>query len=276
MGLLEALVLGLVQGLTEFLPISSTAHVRLIPVAMGWSDPGAPFTAVIQLGTLLAVLIYFWADLVRASRGWWRGVRGEPSEESRMGWAILIGTIPIVVLGMVLKDSIEGSWRSLQVIAWSLILMGIVMLLAERLGKKLRARSDITPRDGLFIGLWQALSLVPGASRSGSTISGALFAGFEREAAARISFLLSVPAIFGAAVFSLMEHADVFSGPMLWPAVVANVAAFGSGYAAIAFLIKFLQTRSMNVFVAYRVALGVIILALLQTGALAPLQGLSP
>lgn len=277
MGLIEALILGIVQGLTEFLPISSTAHIRILPALLGWPDPGAAFTAVIQIGTLLAVLIYFRRDLAAAFSGWARSLwsrqsRGTP--ESRMGWAILVGTLPIVVFGFGFKHQIETGLRSLYVIAWALIGMGVVLWLAERIGNRRRSLESVSPKDGLWVGLWQAIALIPGASRSGSTIAGALFGGFDRATAARFSFLLSVPAIFAAAVLSLKEHASSLMGEQLPAVIVANLAAFVSGYWSIAFLIRFLQTRSITIFVLYRVILGIVILALLANGVLDPLEGL--
>ena len=276
MGLIEALILGLVQGLTEFLPISSTAHVRILPALLGWPDPGAAFTAVIQLGTLLAVLIFFRTDLWRAAKGWVLSF-GDPearaTPEARMGWAIFFGTIPIVVFGLLFKNQIETSLRSLNVIAWALVGMGLLLLLAERIPNRRRGIETVRIRDGLLVGIWQALALIPGASRSGSTITGALLAGFDRSTAARFSFLLSVPAIAAAAVLSLKEHREVLMGPQLPAVLVANVAAFVSGYAAIAFLIRFLQTRSVLVFVVYRVLLGLVILILLAQGVLHPYEG---
>ncbi|MBX3117736.1 MAG: undecaprenyl-diphosphate phosphatase [Fimbriimonadaceae bacterium] len=277
MGIIEAIILGIVQGLTEFLPISSTAHVRIVPAIFGWDDPGAAFTAVIQLGTLIAVLIYFRKDLIDAVVGWVKSIV-DPGRrntyESRMGWAIFIGTIPIVIFGTLFKHRIENDLRSLHVIASSLIGMGLLLLLAERVGTKQRDVGRVTVGDGLLVGLFQAIALIPGASRSGSTITGGLFAGFDRASAARFSFLLSVPSVFAAAIFSLKEHAHAFQGDLLVPAIVANIAALISGYAAIAFLISYLQKHGTVVFVVYRVLLGLVLFGLLFTGVLSPDQGL--
>lgn len=278
MGLVEAVVLGIVQGLTEFLPISSTAHIRIVPSLVGWPDPGAAFTAVIQLGTIVAVIAYFWSDLCRFFTGWLAGMwdRGRRSSlEWRMGWAIVVGTVPIAIFGLLFKDSIEGSLRSLYVIAFALISLGLLMMVAEIVGRRKRPLDDVRLRDGLWVGFWQALALIPGASRSGTTITGGLFAGLDRPTAARFSFLLSVPSIVLAALFNLAEHKDLFltgEAALLTPAIVASFAALVSGYASIAFLLRFLQKHGTWVFVAYRVLLGGLILVLLVTGRLEPLD----
>ncbi|MCW5942608.1 MAG: undecaprenyl-diphosphate phosphatase [Fimbriimonadaceae bacterium] len=278
MGIVEAVLIGIVQGLTEFLPISSTAHVRIVPALFGWADPGAAFTAVIQLGTLLAVLIFFWKDLARILVAWLRGLAGGAAakeQDAKLGWGIFIGTLPIVVLGLMFKNRIENEWRSLQIIAWTLIGLGLLMALAEKVGARKRGMERVTVWDGLLIGFWQALALVPGASRSGSTITGGLFSGLDRSTAARFSFLLSVPSILAAAVLALKEHKDVLLGPERTPVLVATLAAFVSGYWAIGFLLKFLQRHSVYAFTVYRVALGLLLLGLLQSGRLSPMTGIS-
>lgn len=278
MGIVEAVLIGIVQGLTEFLPISSTAHVRIVPALCGWPDPGAAFTAVIQLGTLLAVLIYFWKDLARIFTAWLRGLAGGAAAkelDAKLGWGIFIGTLPIVVLGLLFKTRIENEWRSLQIIAWTLIGLGLLMAVAERVGSRKRGMDRLTVWDGLIVGFWQALALVPGASRSGSTITGGLFAGLDRATAARFSFLLSVPSILAAAVLALKEHKDVLLGPERMPVVVATLAAFVSGYWAIGFLLKFLQRHPVYAFTVYRVALGLLLLGLLQSGKLSPMTGIA-
>jgi undecaprenyl-diphosphatase len=273
---MQAIVMGLVQGLTEFLPVSSTAHLRLLPALAGWDDPGAAFTAAIQLGTLLAVLVYFRNELLHAFRGWWGHVTGKKkkSPEARMGWAILLGTVPIVVFGILLKSRIENEWRSLTIVASSLILVGLVLLAAEMLSRRVREERDVQPLDGLWVGLWQALALIPGMSRSGSSIAGALFLGFDRPAAARFSFLLSVPSVFGAGIYSIYKHRQEMLGDLLTPVIVANVVSFVVGYASIAFLIKLLQRHGTFVFIVYRVLLGVLILALLAGHVVSPFAGM--
>ena len=276
MDLIQAIVLGIVQGLTEFLPISSTAHLRILPALLGWKDPGSAFTAVIQLGTLIAVLIYFREDLGKAIVGWFKGFKGgdeAKSIDAKMGWAIFIGTLPILVLALIFQKKIETQLRSLQIIGWSLIGMAILLFIAEQVGQRKKKLKDVMPQDGLRVGLWQCIALIPGASRSGSTITGGLFDGFDRATAARFSFLLSVPSVFAAAVFELVKYRHDFEGSLLVPSIVANVFSFIVGYWSIGFLIKFLQTKSVRVFVGYRLVLGILILALIQTGRLNPMAG---
>jgi undecaprenyl-diphosphatase len=276
-GLIEAIVYGLLQGLTEFLPISSTAHIRIAPALLGWQDPGAAFTAVIQLGTVLAVLIYFAKDLGNALMCWARSLAGQNREsvDAKMGWAIFFGTIPIVVLGILGQSAIKGSLRSLWVVAASLILMGILMAVAEKTAKKTRGIDTVRPTDGWVVGLWQAIALIPGMSRSGSSITGALFSGFDRPTAARFSFLLSVPSVVAAGLKELYdERHNLLTGSMLTPTIVATAVSFVVGYASIAFLMKFLQKHGILPFVAYRIALGLILIALLASGTLDPMAGI--
>ncbi|GIV01437.1 MAG: undecaprenyl-diphosphatase 2 [Fimbriimonadales bacterium] len=272
---LEAIVLGVLQGLTEFIPVSSTAHLRIAPALFGWEDPGAGFTAVIQLGTLLAVFVYFWADLVRTTKGLSAAIlRKERSPEASLGWAVLVGSMPIIIAGLALKDAIEGPFRSLWVIAASLIGVALVMGLAEVLRPHRREMQEVTWRDGLVVGLFQALALVPGVSRSGSTISGALFLGFRRDVAARFSFLLSVPAIFLAGMYELWSARASLAEQGIGNVLLATVAAFLTGYASIEFLIRFLRTRSTLPFILYRIALALFLIYLLTRGVLSPMQGI--
>lgn len=277
MDLIQAVVYGLVQGLTEFLPISSTAHIRIVPALAGWQDPGAGFTAVIQLGTVLAVLIYFARDLGKALVGWAGTLTGKDrnAPEGRMGWAIFLGTIPIVVMGLLGQKWIKGELRSLWVIAATLIIMGILMAVAERVATKHRLFASVQAKDGLVVGMWQALALIPGMSRSGSTITGALFAGFDRATAARFSFLLSVPSILAAGLKELWdERHNLLSGDQLTTTIVATVVSFIVGYASIAFLMKFIQKHGIMPFVAYRILLGVVLIVLLMNGTLEPMTGI--
>lgn len=279
MGVVEAIVLGIVQGLTEFLPVSSTAHVRVLPALLNWDDPGAAFTAAIQIGTTVAVLIYFRKDLLSIALGWAKGLsnpEARKASEWKLGWGIVVGTLPIVVTGLLTKRWIENELRSLTVVAIALIGLGLLMGIAERVGGQAKTLDRLTVRDGLWVGLWQALAIVPGASRSGSTITGALFGGMERSAAARYSFLLSVPAIVAAAVFSLKEHAsELLTGSLLLPMLVANLFAFASGWLAIAALLKLIQTRGLWPFVVYRVVLGGILLVMIFSGRLHPFVGMA-
>jgi undecaprenyl-diphosphatase len=273
MSVLEAIVLGIVQGLTEFLPISSTGHLRIVPAFLGWDDPGAAFTAVTQLGTMFAVLIYFREDLLRIGRAWLRSVP-DPSLRSgldaRLGWYIVLGTIPIGIFGILFKDQIEDGARDLYVIGVALIVLGLVLLAAERVGTHDRKIEEVRTRDGFVVGLAQAMALVPGVSRSGATITAGLFLGLEREAAARFSFLLSVPAVVLA---GLLELGTIVSGEEghatgAGDLILATLCAFASGYAAIALLLRFLATHSTVVFVAYRVALGALVLVLVSAGVI--------
>jgi undecaprenyl-diphosphatase len=269
MNALQAIVLGLVQGLTEFLPISSSGHLRIVPAFFGWEDPGAAFTAVIQLGTMAAVLLYFRADLWRIATAWLRSLR-DPSLrgeiDARMGWYILLGTIPIGLLGLAFKDPIENQFRTLELIGTTLIVFGLVMLGAEAVSRRDRSLRDITARDGLLIGLAQALALVPGVSRSGATISAGLLLNFDRAAAARYSFLLSVPAVVLSGLFEL-RHAGEGNLP-IGATILATALAFVSGYASIALLLRYLERHSIVVFVAYRIVLGAFVIALAAAGTI--------
>ena len=266
---LEALLLGIVQGLTEFLPISSSGHLRIVPAFLGWEDPGAAFTAVIQLGTMAAVLIYFRGDLWRIAVAWLREFRRpfrQASSDAKLGWFILLGTIPISIFGLAFSDQIESGARDLYLIGSMLIGFSFVMLAAEAIGKRRRELDEMNAKDGIFIGFAQALALIPGVSRSGATISAGLLRNFDRTAAARYSFLLSVPAVVLSGLFELKEigHGDVGVGPT----IVATIAAFVSGYVAIAWLLRYLANHSLNVFVAYRIPLGILVIALAASGTI--------
>jgi undecaprenyl-diphosphatase len=268
---LQAIVLGIVQGLTEFLPISSTAHLRIVPAFLGWEDPGAAFTAVTQLGTMAAVLLYFRADLWRIGRTWLGSLRRpelRPELDARMGWYIGLGTIPIGVFGLLFADQIESGARDLYLIATALIVLGLVLLLAERVARRERPIEDIERRDGILIGLAQACALVPGVSRSGATITAGLFLGFDRASAARYSFLLSVPAVVVSGLFELRKIGEE-GGAGVVPTALATLLAFVVGYASIAFLLRWLVRHSTAVFVAYRVVLGALVLALAGAAVIA-------
>jgi len=269
MNAFEAIVLGLVQGLTEFLPISSSGHLRIVPAFFGWNDPGAAVTAVIQLGTMAAVLLYFRADLWRIATAWLRSLRDRSVRgdlDARMGWYIILGTIPISVLGLAFKDPIETKFRNLELIGTTLIVFGLVMLAAEAASKRDRPLREINSRDGFLIGCAQALALVPGVSRSGATISAGLFLNFDRAAAARYSFLLSVPAVVLSGLFEL-RHAGEGNLPV-GATVLATLLAFVTGYLSIAFLLRYLARHSIAIFVVYRVLLGVLVIALAASGAI--------
>lgn len=281
----ESIILGLVQGLTEFLPISSSAHLRLTAAFAGWHDPGAAFTAITQIGTETAVIIYFRKDIGRIVSTWARSLfdrRLRSELDARMGWLVIVGSIPIGVLGLLFQDAINGPFRDLRLIATTLIVMGLVLGVADRLaarggpddqGGRHRAAPprktlrDLTTRDGLVYGVCQAMALIPGVSRSGATISGGLFLGYTREAAARYSFLLAIPAVLASGVFELKDVGG--DSHLSWgPTILATVIAFGVGYAVIAWFMRYISTKSFMPFVIYRVVLGIVLFALVATGVL--------
>ncbi|TWS19896.1 undecaprenyl-diphosphate phosphatase [Tsukamurella asaccharolytica] len=275
---LQAIVLGLVQGLTEFLPVSSSGHLRIVSELWFGDDAGASFTAVTQLGTELAVLIYFAKDIYRIVIAWFRGLfdQAQRGVDYRIGWYVIIGTIPIGVLGYLFKDEIRTAARNLYLVATMLIVFSIVIFAAEYVSSKVyanrqRSLEQVTARDGILMGLAQCLALIPGVSRSGATSSAGLFLGLTREAAVRFSFLLAIPAVTASGLFSLPDafapageglHA---SGPQL---LVATVIAFVVGYAAIAWLLSFVAKHSLNWFVGYRIVVGFLVLGLLWGGVI--------
>ena len=268
---IEAVFLGLLQGLTEFLPISSSAHLRIFPELFGWGDPGAAFTAVVQIGTELAVLLYFRKDIWRIATTWLKSLvhpeyRGQL--DARLGWYVIVGSIPIGILGVTYKDTIETEFRNLWLIGTTLIVLGVVLGIADRVGSRTREIKGIGMKHAVLLGLAQAMALIPGVSRSGATISMGLFLGMTREAATRIAFLLAIPAVVAAGIFEIPEisHGDNTYG---WgPTIVATVVAFIVGYAAIAWLLRYVSTRSYMPFVIYRIALGALTLGLLGAGVL--------
>ncbi|MFJ4471779.1 undecaprenyl-diphosphate phosphatase [Streptomyces sp. NPDC089424] len=318
----ESIILGLVQGLTEFLPISSSAHLRLVAAFSGWQDPGAAFTAITQIGTETAVLIYFRSDIARIVTAWCRSLTDRTlrqDQDARLGWMLIIGSIPIGVLGVTFKDQIEGPFRDLRLTATMLIVMGVVLGVADRLAARAERESlagaheagapgaheahdalltvsgapgapgtlnatsaapatprasgktlhDLTVRDGLIYGLCQALALIPGVSRSGATTSGGLFMGYTRAAAARYCFLLAIPAVLASGLFELKDATE--GGHVSWgPTALATLIAFAVGYAVIAWFMKFIETRSFMPFVHYRIALGLVIIALVTFGVISP------
>ncbi|MEV7414056.1 undecaprenyl-diphosphate phosphatase [Streptomyces sp. NPDC089919] len=282
----ESLILGLVQGLTEFLPISSSAHLRLTAAFAGWHDPGAAFTAITQIGTETAVLIYFRKDILRILTAWFRSLTDRSmraDHDAQMGWLVIVGSIPIGVLGITLKDQIEGPFRDLRLIATTLIVMGVVLGVADRLAARdeiggrhraVRVRktlTDLNVKDGLIFGVCQAMALIPGVSRSGATISGGLLMGYTREAAARYSFLLAIPAVLASGGYELKDAGE---GHVAWPQTIfATVIAFAVGYAVIAWFMKFITTKSFMPFVVYRIALGVILFVLVGADVLSPHAG---
>lgn len=283
MSFLEAAILGLIQGLTEFLPISSSAHLRIVGEFLpSATDPGATFTAITQLGTETAVIIYFWRDIVRIIGKWFRHFfvgsgahrdnpipKGDP--DVRLGWLIIIGTIPIVVVGFLAQEYIRSVFRSLWLVAIVLIVFGIILGIADRLGRKTRTIEEITYPHGLAIGVAQMLALVPGVSRSGATTTMGLALGYTREAAARFAFLLAIPAVFGSGLYELVHSFGEPEGHYGYAeTALATVIAFGVGLGVIAFLMRWLQTRSFLPFVIYRLVLGGALIVLLALGVLQP------
>ncbi len=276
MGWIEAVVLGLVQGLTEFLPISSSAHLRVVGEAFGWDDPGAAFTAITQIGTEAAVLLYFRSDIARIVTSWLRSLRrgGPPLDaDARMGWLIIVGSVPIVVLGLLFQDQIETTFRDLRVVATALVLFSLVLFWADRVGAKRRELGTLTVGHGIAFGFAQAAALVPGVSRSGGTITMGLFLGYSRAAAARYSFLLAVPAVLGSGFFQVYEAltGDIAGAGVDWgPTILATVLAFGVGLTVIAWLLRYLDRGSFTPFVVYRVVVGLLVLGLVLGGVLDP------
>lgn len=286
MGLGEAILLGLVQGLTEFLPISSSAHLRIVGDLMG-SDPGAAFTAITQLGTETAVLLYFRHDIVRIATAWWRALRGgygtdwrsragmpagqTADHDALMAWFIALGSLPIVILGLLFQDAIEQTFRNLWLIALTLAGFALVLGWADGRGAKQRELSQLTGRHAVQFGFWQALALIPGVSRSGGTITGGLLMGYTRSAAARYSFLLAIPAVFGSGLFQLAKSVDDFGKggtPGFGATLVATLVAFVVGYLVIIVFLKIVSTFSYKPFVYYRLGLAALVVILLLTGAL--------
>ena len=273
MHFLEAILLGFVQGLTEFLPISSSAHLRILGAFLpNAEDPGAAFTAITQIGTEAAVVVFFWRDIVRIVRAWFRALVGRiprNDPDARMGWLIIIGTIPIVVLGLLFQNQIETVFRSLWIIAGTLIFFGVLLGIADLVGSKRRRLEDLTVGHGVVFGLAQALALIPGVSRSGGTITAGLFLGYERAAAARYAFLLAIPAVFGSGFYQLVKSRNEQGVYSLGDTAVATGVAFVVGLAVIAFFMRYISRHSFLPFVIYRVALGSVLLVLLATGVVA-------
>ncbi|WP_136142164.1 undecaprenyl-diphosphate phosphatase [Corynebacterium endometrii] len=275
MSWLQVIVLSIVQGLTEFLPVSSSGHLRIVSTLFWGEDAGASFTAVIQLGTELAVLVYFAKTIWQILTGWFRGWidKGSRGQDWKMGWMVIVGSIPIGVIGLLFKDPIRDGLRNLWITAAMLVLFSFVFILAEKVGKKNRGYDDLTMKDALVMGLCQCLALIPGVSRSGGTISGGLFLGLDREVATRFSFLLAIPAVLASGLFSLPDafnpaNGQAASGIQL---LVGTSIAFVIGYAAIAWLLKFVANNSFAWFAAYRIPVGIVVMILLALGILAPM-----
>ncbi|MCR6647313.1 MAG: undecaprenyl-diphosphate phosphatase [Cellulomonas sp.] len=281
----DAIILGLVQGLTEFLPVSSSAHLRIVGDLLG-GDPGAAFTAITQLGTETAVLLYFRRDLARILTAWWQALRGRYGTDLRsrlgapvgqradhdalMAWFIALGTVPIVVLGVLLQDEIEKTFRNLWLVVVTLAGFALVLGWADKISRRSKPLEQLSPRDAVQFGFWQALALIPGVSRSGGTITGGLLMGYTREAAARYSFLLAIPAVFGSGLFQLVKSVDDFGKagtPGFGVTMLATVVAFFVGYLVIIAFLKIVSTFSYKPFVWYRLGLAALVVVLLLTGA---------
>ncbi|MEA5513716.1 undecaprenyl-diphosphate phosphatase [Nodularia sp. UHCC 0506] len=275
MNILQAIFLGFVQGMTEFLPISSSAHLKVVPVALGWGDPGVAFTAIIQLGSIVAVLWYFWDDMAQIIKGATKAIalKNYENQDLQLFLGITLGTMPILVLGLLIKrfipDYDNSPLRSLIAIAIASIVMALLLGIAEKIGKRQREFEHLTMKDGLLMGLAQALALIPGVSRSGSTITGGLFMSLERETAARFSFLLGIPAITLAGLVELKGFLEVgVANVAMVPMIVGTISSGVFSYMAIAGLIQFLKTQSTWVFIWYRLAFGIVILGAISAGLL--------
>lgn len=271
---IQVIVLSIVQGLTEFLPVSSSGHLRIVSELFWGEDAGASFTAVIQLGTELAVVVFFAKMIWQILTGWFRGWKDKESrgQDWKMGWFVIVGSIPIGVLGLLGQDLIRDALRNLWITASMLIIFSFVFILAERMGKKNRGFDELTMKDAIVMGLCQCLALIPGVSRSGGTISGGLFLGLDREVATRFSFLLAIPAVLASGLFSLPDAFNPAAGQAASGAqlIVGTSIAFVIGYASIAWLLKFVSNHSFEWFAAYRIPVGIIVMILLAVGLLQP------
>ena len=274
MSWLQVIVLSIVQGLTEFLPVSSSGHLRIVSELFWGEDAGASFTAVIQLGTELAVLVFFAKDIWRILTAWFAGLfdKAKRGFDYRMGWMVIVGTIPVGIAGVLLKDLIRENFRNLWITATVLILFSFVFILAERYGKKQRGFDELTMKDAIVMGLWQCLALIPGVSRSGGTISGGLLRNLDREVATRFSFLLAIPAVLASGLFSLPDAFNPQAGQAATglQLLIGSGIGFVVGYISIAWLLKFVSNHSFAWFAAYRIPLGVIVMILLATGVMQP------
>ncbi len=270
--IIQAVVFGLIQGLTEFIPISSTAHLRVIPALLSWGDKGAAFTAVIQMGTLLATFVYFKTDILDLTKGFINAIKNKKdffkNPNSRIFILIIIGTIPISLAGVIFKKFIENEARGLYIISASLILLAIILFIAEKVSVHKKDFTEITIKDGIIIGLAQALSLIPGSSRSGVTITAGLLCGLKRDVAARFSFLLSIPAITLSGFYELYTERTILLNENFLSLIIATFVSGVIGYLSIAFLLNYLKTKSNLLFIIYRIIIGILILLLLSTGTL--------
>ena len=278
---IEAIILGLVQGLTEFLPISSSAHIRIVGEFLpSASDPGAAFTAITQIGTELAVLIYFWRDITRIIGRWFQALAGRlphSDPDVRMGWLIILGSLPIAILGLLLEDWIDTEFRSLWITATMLIVFGVILGIADHIGKQVRDLEDLNVKHGVLYGFAQAMALIPGVSRSGGTITAGLLMGYKREAAARYAFLLAIPAVFASGLYKLAsEIVDPSPQPYsMAQTALATIVAFVIGYVIIGWFMHYISNRSYSLFVWYRIILGIVLFILLGTGVISAVPELT-
>lgn len=275
MEILHAILLGIIEGITEFLPISSTGHLTITEKLLGYdvADPAlVAFTAFIQVGATIATLIYFRQDIVRFAAAWLRGLRNPAKRhvsDYRLAWAVIIGSIPIALVGVLFKNQIETGLRSLWFVAAGLLIWSAVMYVAEKYASQNRSEKATTWKDALFVGVVQCLSLVPGVSRSGATISAAFFRGFDRLTATRLAFFLSIPALSAAGILQVVSHFDVIGSQVGWAAtIVATIVSFGVAYLSIAWLLRYIAGHSFKGFIVYRVALGLVLIALLSSGVI--------
>ncbi|RYQ21254.1 UDP pyrophosphate phosphatase [Bifidobacterium pseudolongum subsp. globosum] len=293
MNFFQAIFLGLVQALTEYLPVSSSAHIRIIGDLMLGSDPGAAFTAIIQIGTELAVLLYFRHDIWNILKNWctclagkngkdWKHRLGEGNKDARLGWYIIIATLPIVFAGLLFQDAIENTLRNLWITAAMLLVFGIILWIVDDRAPQVKTIDDMTTKDAVWYGIGQMLALIPGVSRSGGTITFGRAMGYTREAAVRCAFLMAIPAVFGAGILEAVKAVKEANDPTVnamfpgWGATIAaTVVAFVVGYIVIIGFLKFVSTFSYKAFAIYRIALAVIVAILLLTGVLQPLEGMA-
>ncbi len=289
MNFFQAIFLGLVQALTEYLPVSSSAHIRIIGDLMLGSDPGAAFTAIIQIGTELAVIVYFRHDIIRSLGAWFGSLFGKEgtdfksrmgahNPDTQMGWFIILGTMPILIAGLLFKHAIEGSLRNLWITVTVLALFGVLLWVVDARSKQVKTMKEMTWKDALIFGIGQMLALIPGVSRSGGTITFGRAMGYTREAAVRVSFLMAIPAVFGAGILEAVSAVkDVAAGdagmfPGWGPTIAAAIVAFVVGYVVIIGFLKFVSTFSYKAFAIYRIGLAIVVALLLITGVLSPLE----
>ena len=292
MNFFQAIFLGLVQALTEYLPVSSSAHIRIIGDLMLGSDPGAAFTAIIQIGTELAVILYFRRDIIRILGAWFGSLFGKEGKDfksrmgahnpdTQMGWFIILGTMPILIAGLLFKHAIEGSLRNLWITVTVLMLFGVLLWVVDARSKQVKTMKEMTWKDALIFGIGQMLALIPGVSRSGGTITFGRAMGYTREAAVRVSFLMAIPAVFGAGILEAVSAGkDVAAGdagmfPGWGPTIAAAIVAFVVGYVVIIGFLKFVSTFSYKAFAIYRIGLAVVVALLLLTGVLSPLEAVA-